>query len=113
MGSIFALHVHTNEGSMDSALAPEEFIEEAHRLGINGAVLAEHDGWQGNRFLDYNNKVYKLSGKEASISPLFNKSSSGQGITWNVNALEAAACLGMFMDADIEYQKLGDPNRPT
>jgi len=64
-------------------------------------------------FLDYNNKVYKLSGKEASISPLFNKSSSGQGITWNVNALEAAACLGMFMDADIEYQKLGDPNRPT
>ena len=55
MGSIFDLHVHTNEGSMDSALAPEEFIEEAHRLGINGAVLAEHDGWQGNRFLDYNN----------------------------------------------------------
>ena len=55
MGSIFDLHVHTNEGCMDSALAPEEFIEEAHRLELNGAVLAEYAGWQGNRFLDYNN----------------------------------------------------------
>jgi predicted metal-dependent phosphoesterase TrpH len=55
LSSIFDLHVHTNEGSQDSALAPEEFIQEAHRLGINGAVFTEHDGWQGNRFLDYVN----------------------------------------------------------
>lgn len=64
-------------------------------------------------FIDYSGTVYKLSGTEGAITPMFNKSTSGQGINWNANALEAAACLGMFMDADVEYQKLGDPNRPT
>tara|TARA_B100000131_G_C18090923_1_gene602165 strand:+ start:75 stop:1880 length:1806 start_codon:yes stop_codon:yes gene_type:complete len=79
----------------------------------NDATLVTIGGGGVVVFLDFNGKVYKLDGKEASISPLFNKSSSGQGITWNVNTLEAAACLGLFMDADIEYEKLGDPNRPT
>jgi predicted metal-dependent phosphoesterase TrpH len=48
--SIFDLHVHTREGSMDSDLPPETLVEEAHRLGLRGALLAEHDGWQGRRF---------------------------------------------------------------
>lgn len=50
MDTIFDLHVHTREGSMDSDLAPETLIEEVHRLGLKGVLFAEHDGWQGRRF---------------------------------------------------------------
>lgn len=53
MYSIFDLHVHTREGSIDSALSPEEFIGEAQRLGLSGAVFSEHDGWQRHRFNEF------------------------------------------------------------
>lgn len=48
--SIFDLHVHTREGSFDSALAPDVLVEEIHRLRLKGVVLAEHVGWQHHRF---------------------------------------------------------------
>ena len=50
MYSIFDLHVHTREGSLDSDLAPEVLVKEAERLGLKGVLLAEHDGWQRHRF---------------------------------------------------------------
>lgn len=50
MDSIFDLHVHTREGSADSELAPEVLVEEIRRLGLKGAVLAEHTGWQQHKF---------------------------------------------------------------
>ena len=53
MVSIFDLHVHTSEGSIDSALSPVQLVAEAHRIGLTGAVLSEHDGWQGNRFSEF------------------------------------------------------------
>ncbi|MCH8818067.1 MAG: PHP domain-containing protein [Chloroflexi bacterium] len=36
------LHVHTTRGSGDSSLRPEELIEEAARLGLDGVCLTEH-----------------------------------------------------------------------
>ena len=40
------LHVHTTRGSGDSSLRPEELIEEAIRLGLDGVCLTEHtDSW--------------------------------------------------------------------
>ena len=53
VNSIFDLHVHTSEGSIDSALSPGDLVKEAHRIGLSGAVLSEHDGWQGNRFREF------------------------------------------------------------
>ncbi len=50
MDSIFDLHVHTLKGSRDSDLSPEQLIQEAHRLGLKGVLLAEHDGWDRNDF---------------------------------------------------------------
>ena len=43
--SLFDLHVHTNQGSPDSALTPEEMVSEVKRLGLTGAMVTEHDGW--------------------------------------------------------------------
>ncbi|MCH7593240.1 MAG: PHP domain-containing protein [Chloroflexi bacterium] len=36
------LHVHTTRGSGDSSLRPEELVEEAARLGLDGVCLTEH-----------------------------------------------------------------------
>ena len=36
------LHVHTTRGSGDSSLRPEELMEEAIRLGLDGVCLTEH-----------------------------------------------------------------------
>ena len=38
------LHVHTTRGSEDSGLAPEQFVEEAIRIGLEGACFTEHSG---------------------------------------------------------------------
>ena len=44
MGSVFDLHVHTVHGSSDSSLTPEQLIEEARRIGLDGVCLTEHGG---------------------------------------------------------------------
>jgi predicted metal-dependent phosphoesterase TrpH len=48
--SLFDLHVHTLEGSVDSDLEPAVLVEEVQRLGLTGAVLTEHDGWRRGEF---------------------------------------------------------------
>jgi predicted metal-dependent phosphoesterase TrpH len=50
LSSIFDLHVHTNQGSPDSALTPDELVEEAKRLGLTGVMVAEHNGWPRHDF---------------------------------------------------------------
>jgi predicted metal-dependent phosphoesterase TrpH len=43
----FDLHVHTVRGSSDSSLTPEQLIEEAQRIGLDGVCLTEHGGgWE-------------------------------------------------------------------
>lgn len=37
-------------GSPDSALTPEELVDEARRLGITGIMVAEHNGWPKHDF---------------------------------------------------------------
>ena len=46
MNSYFDLHVHTMKGSSDSNLTPEELVNEASRIGLNGVCLTEHGGWR-------------------------------------------------------------------
>lgn len=54
MASIFDLHVHTNRGSPDSALTPEEMVEEASRVGLTGVMITEHVGWPHQDFMQFN-----------------------------------------------------------
>ncbi|MBI2855427.1 MAG: PHP domain-containing protein [Chloroflexi bacterium] len=53
MTSIFDLHVHTNAGSPDSSLTPEELVTEARRLGLTGVMVAEHNGWPRHLFEEF------------------------------------------------------------
>ena len=46
---IIDLHVHTSRGSADSSLSPEQLVEEARRIGLQGVCLTEHSG-QWDRF---------------------------------------------------------------
>ncbi len=50
MVSVFDLHVHTNKGSRDSSLTPDELVEEAIRVGLTGVMVTEHDGWPRHDF---------------------------------------------------------------
>ena len=43
--AVFDLHVHTVLGSSDSSLTPEQLVEEARRIGLDGVCIAEHGGW--------------------------------------------------------------------
>ena len=45
--AVFDLHIHTVRGSSDSGLSPEQLIEEAQRIGLDGVCLTEHSGgWE-------------------------------------------------------------------
>ena len=41
------LHCHTNFSFLDGASHPEELAEEAHRLGLAGLAVTDHDGLYG------------------------------------------------------------------
>ena len=45
MVAFFDLHLHTDQGSGDSVLTPQEMVQEATRIGLHGVVLTEHEGW--------------------------------------------------------------------
>ena len=53
MSSVFDLHVHTNRGSFDSSLTPEELVAEAQRLGLTGVMVTEHNGWPRHDFEEF------------------------------------------------------------
>ncbi|MFE6966294.1 error-prone DNA polymerase [Agromyces sp. NPDC057679] len=41
------LHAHSNYSFLDGASAPEQLVEEAHRLGLSGMAITDHDGFYG------------------------------------------------------------------
>lgn len=49
--AVFDLHLHTVRGSSDSSLTPEQLIQEAQRIGLDGVCLTEHSGGWGGREL--------------------------------------------------------------
>ena len=49
--SVFDLHVHTVRGSSDSSFQPEQLVEGARALGLDGVCVTEHGGgWEAQEF---------------------------------------------------------------
>jgi len=42
-GFIVDMHVHTVKGASDSSLTPQQLVEEARRIGLDGVNISEHD----------------------------------------------------------------------
>ena len=42
-GTIVDMHCHTTNGASDSALTPADLIIVAHRIGLTGVNVSEHD----------------------------------------------------------------------
>ncbi|TYD00785.1 error-prone DNA polymerase [Arthrobacter echini] len=65
------LHVHSNFSFLDGASSPEHLAEEAHRLGLTGLALTDHDGLYGAvRFAEATEKYANFStmyGTELSL----------------------------------------------
>ena len=45
-GTIVDMHLHTVNGASDSALTSEQLLAEAHRIGLTGVNITEHDRLQ-------------------------------------------------------------------
>ena len=41
------LHAHSTFSFLDGASGPERLVEEAHRLGLSGLAITDHDGFYG------------------------------------------------------------------
>ncbi|MDR6907263.1 error-prone DNA polymerase [Agromyces sp. 3263] len=41
------LHAHSTFSFLDGASTPEQLVEEAHRLGLSGLAMTDHDGFYG------------------------------------------------------------------
>lgn len=58
---IVDLHVHTTHGSADSNLTPQELVQEAQRIGLDGACLTEHGGpWDRFKIQQFTNQLEDL-----------------------------------------------------
>ena len=63
------LHAHTNVGSSDSSISPEDLILEAKRLGLDGICFTEHAaGWDRRAFQEFAAKqdILVIHGLEVS-----------------------------------------------
>ena len=49
---IIDIHTHTYPTSDDSSLSPEQLIEEAKRIGLDGICITDHDGFWDPREIE-------------------------------------------------------------
>jgi predicted metal-dependent phosphoesterase TrpH len=68
-GTIVDMHVHTVRGAADSSLTPDQLIEVAHRIGLTGVNIAEHDRvWESHAIDEFREKsgLFVSRGMEVS-----------------------------------------------
>jgi predicted metal-dependent phosphoesterase TrpH len=69
-GTIIDMHLHTTKGASDSMLDPNALIEEAHRVGLTGVNITEHDRmwetWDLAPFRKQHEGIFVSNGMEVS-----------------------------------------------
>lgn len=69
-GTIIDMHLHTTKGASDSMLDPDALIEEAHRVGLTGVNITEHDrmweSWDLSPFRKKHEGIFVSNGMEVS-----------------------------------------------
>lgn len=69
-GTIIDMHLHTTKGASDSMLNPDDLIEEAHRVGLTGVNITEHDrmweSWDLSPFRKKHDGMFVNNGMEVS-----------------------------------------------
>ena len=97
--AVFDLHLHTVRGSSDSSLLPEQLIEEAQRIGLDGICLTEHTGGWETREIE---EVFGDSGLTV-INTLEVNTEMGHilayGLNRYVDGMHTAAGLRKVIDA--------------
>ena len=54
MGTIIDMHIHTTKGASDSGLDPEDLASQAHKRGLTGIHISEHDRlWDRHALAEY------------------------------------------------------------
>lgn len=70
--TIIDLHVHTVVGSVDSSLLPQELLDEAYRVGLQGVCLTEHRGpwdkFEFDRFKKQQNNILIINAMEVETT---------------------------------------------
>ena len=67
--TIVDMHVHTVHGAADSSLTLDELIEEAHRIGLTGVNISEHDRmWEPHQMEEFRHRsgLFVSRGMEVS-----------------------------------------------
>jgi len=69
-GTIIDMHLHTTKGASDSMLNPDDLITEAHRVGLTGVNITEHDrmweSWDLAPFRKKHEGIFVSNGMEVS-----------------------------------------------
>ena len=69
---IIDLHVHTVRGSCDSSLSPQDMVEEAYRIGLQGVCLTEHGGpwdrFEFSKFVKQQNGLMVINAMEVETT---------------------------------------------
>ncbi len=69
-GTIIDMHLHTTRGASDSMLDPDDLIAEAHRVGLTGVNITEHDrmweSWDLSPFRKKHEGIWVSNGMEVS-----------------------------------------------
>jgi predicted metal-dependent phosphoesterase TrpH len=68
-GFIVDMHVHTVKGASDSSLTPQQLVEEARRIGLNGVAISEHDRlWDAREMERFRQESGLFAGRAMEVS---------------------------------------------
>ena len=118
-GTIMDGHIHTVRGAADSALQPDELLDEAKRIGLTGVNLSEHDRvWERYDWNTFHNEmqeagIYFNPGMEVSTDLghicVFGIDQYFPGIRSAEKLREICDEIGAFMSVAHPFRHFFDP----